>query len=158
MPSHAYNHLPPPASTYQTPSKKQQTHSTYQFQNPPAYRYQFQNRKQQTPTSQSPSPNHQKPLPPIPITYSLTPQYTLWSNHILALYHHDSHEKYYRWSEEDIAVDLAYRSFIDGVFMDGVSDVETHAVEICLVLVDREVWSFCGTRIERVRGMVGGSM
>lgn len=42
--------------------------------------------------------------------------------------------------------------------MDGVSDVETHAVEICLVLVDREVWSFCGTRIERVRGMVGGSM
>jgi hypothetical protein len=68
----------------------------------------------------------------------------------LTLYHKDSHEKYLQWSEEKIAVDLAYRCFIDGVLMDPFSDVEDHAVEICGLFVQRGVWKECVRRMEKV--------
>ncbi|TID20207.1 hypothetical protein E2P81_ATG07509 [Venturia nashicola] len=122
MPSYTYNNLPPPASTYQAPSKQQHYPTTFRYQNQ-TYQHQSSFQNQQ-------STIYEKPLPPTPITYNLTPQHKLFSSHILALYYHDSHEKYYRWSEDDIAVDLAYRSLIDGISMDVESDVETNAVEL----------------------------
>ncbi|QDS76962.1 hypothetical protein FKW77_005405 [Venturia effusa] len=141
MPSYAYNNLPPAASSsYQNPPKRQQQ---------PIYQNQ---------TRQPSTPNRQKLLPPIPVTYTLTPQHAAWSQYILRLYYLDSHEKYYSWTEEDIAIDLAYRSIIDGISMDPASDVETHAVEVCLELVDKGVWRFCERRMEKIKIMVGGAM
>lgn len=159
MPSYAYKNLPPPASTYQTPFKQQ-------YQQPPPYHSQNQNQNQnQHQANQSQpifqshsSPNYRVDVPPMPITYNLTPQYKLFSDHIIALYYQDSHEKYYRWSEEEIAIDLASRSIIDGVPMDIGSDVEVHAVEADLVLVGKGAWRFCEGRAERIMRMVRSSM
>lgn len=38
--------------------------------------------------------------------------------------------------------------------MDPFSDVEDHAVEVCVVFVDRGIWRLCGERVKRVRELV----
>jgi len=85
-------------------------------------------------------------------------QALLWETFIQHIYHKKSHEKYYRWSEEKIAVDLAHRCFLDGRFMDPFSDVEDHAIEICDLFVKLKVWRYCGKRVEAVKRLVAESL
>jgi hypothetical protein len=101
------------------------------------------------------SPNQQYPSPTAATLRAAALEQTRkFQIYVLTLYHNDSHEKYFRWNEEQIALDLAYQCFIDGVFMDPFSDMEDHTVEICRLFARMRVWKESQRRVERVLGLI----